>query len=228
MQRPNLSITDAQNCSQQTPLLHSSAGQIVTAALWFIRPQLMNPSLFFVGSVLKAHLTFSSPFWGAGNKNEECTCLLSWPTSSALLLNYSRALKCSSVWQHATRVPLFAPHDSSLTELPFMHERVSVCVVKVCTCVHCQTLSMHSCVVYTEDINKTPHWNSTQGCMMTYCWSFYTGIVQTLQRADVKPGAWCFDINSNLERLISSKPNSHRSRVHVKTGAAPTQAQHNL
>ena len=113
--------------------------------------QLMKPSLFSGGSLLKAHLTFSSPSLGAGNKTEECTCLLGWPTSSSLLLNYSRALKCSSVWQHATRAPLFAPHDSSLTELPFMHEKVQVCA---CECARCQTLmAIHACVMYTH---KTP------------------------------------------------------------------------
>lgn len=123
-----------------------------------MRSQLTNPSLFSAGCVLKAHLTFSSPCWGAGNKTEECTCLLGWPTSS-LLLNYSRALKCSSVWPHATRVPLFAPHDSSLTEPPFMHERPRVCAcvraVRVCVCACCQTLMpMHAGVIYTDD---TPH-----------------------------------------------------------------------
>ena len=73
----------------------------------------------------------------------ECTCLLGWPTSS-ILFNYSRALKCSSVWPHATRVPLFAPHDSSLTEVLFMHERVQACVysVRMCMCAYFQTLML--------------------------------------------------------------------------------------
>lgn len=52
--------------------------------------------LYSTGSGLKAHLTC----WAAGNQTVECTCLLSWPTSS-LLFNYSRALKCSSVWPTA-------------------------------------------------------------------------------------------------------------------------------
>lgn len=52
--------------------------------------------LYSAGSGLKAHLTC----WAAGNQTVECTCLLSWPTSS-LLFNYSRALKCSSVWPTA-------------------------------------------------------------------------------------------------------------------------------
>ncbi len=127
-----------------------SAGHNVTASLWCTRSQLTNPSLFSLGSVLKAHLTFSSPCWGAGNKTEECTCLLGWPTSS-LLLNYSRALKCSSVWQHATRVPLFAPHDSSLTELTFMHERVQVCAYSARVCARV-------CVYVLQNTNTRTCW----------------------------------------------------------------------
>lgn len=82
---------------------------------------------------------------------QDCICLLKWPTSCALLLNYSGTLKCSSVWQHATRAPLSSAHERSHTDLQFMDERELKCVyiktVHIKVCCQSPNAHMHACVI---------------------------------------------------------------------------------
>lgn len=80
--------------------------------------------LYSAGSGLKAHLTC----WAAGNQTVECTCLLSWPTSS-LLFNYSRALKCSSVWPTADS-PTLTGWPSATLQRFYLNRRGSECADK--------------------------------------------------------------------------------------------------
>lgn len=213
----------------------SLSGDNVTASPWCMWSQLTNPSLFCVGSVLKAHLTFSSPCWGAGNKTEECTCLLGWPTS-LLLLNYSRALKCSSVWPHATRVPVCPswqqPHRASI----YAWEGSSVCVysVGVRVCLLPNTNAHTFGVIYTDNIpkkKKKSHLDLIHK-VLNYKQrkdSFWGENTQTLQkhRRDVTPLIWCFDA---IRWLICVKNFTAMDPAHMSRQESnpPTEARHNL
>lgn len=76
-----------------------------------------------------------------------------WPTSSALLLNYSTALKCSSVWQHATRVPPFVMIAASQIFYLCLRGCQSVYIVTVCMSTVPSIYCPYTCQCYYTNFN---------------------------------------------------------------------------
>lgn len=146
--------------------------------------------------------TFSSPFLAPRNKTEECTSLLRWPTSSALLLNYSRALKCSSVWQHATRVPLFVAHESGRTDLSiYAWEDARECVH--CDCVRNQALLPR----YLQVLLLVRF--DSEGPLMNSGW-----IIDKMARRGRHYEIW---VRFDAKRMQRTKPKRHWWSLHVNT-----------
>lgn len=113
-----------------TDLLNGRAANTrATASLRCTRSPLTNASLFPAGSVLKAHLTFTSPCRGAGSKSEEPTGLTYFPHQCYLIIQ-----KLWDVLLHGSMQPecLFSPCDARLRASIYAREGSPGCVYRLC------------------------------------------------------------------------------------------------
>lgn len=132
-----LLTTDAQNYSQQIPLLLSSAGHKLTVSLCCVMPQLKNSSLFSVSSLLK-------PTWYSALHSEQKeiklrSALVCWadllpPYCYLIIQELWNVLLYGSMQPECLCLPLMIAASQSFHLC--MRGCLCVCIVTVCMCVY--------------------------------------------------------------------------------------------